>query len=81
MGAPGGSAWEKLAARLEGESTRIRALGEASASAADVPMGPPPTTATRSVYAEDDEQVVRGKGEIESATAGREAGSAAARVR
>jgi hypothetical protein len=33
------------------------------------------------VHAEDDEEVVRGKGEIESAAAGREAGSAAARVR
>ena len=64
MGAPGGSAREKSAARLVGESTCIRALGKASASAADAPRGHP-TTATRSVHAEDDEEVVRGKGEIE----------------
>jgi hypothetical protein len=33
------------------------------------------------VHAEDDEEVVRGKEEIESAAAGREAGSTTARVR
>jgi hypothetical protein len=42
MGAPGGSAREKSATRLVGESTCIRALGEASASAADAPRGHPP---------------------------------------
>jgi hypothetical protein len=35
--------------------------------------GATPTTAMRSVHAEDDEEVVRWKGEIESAAAGREA--------
>ena len=41
MGAPGGSAREKSAARLVEESTCIWALGETSASAADVPRGHP----------------------------------------
>jgi hypothetical protein len=74
-------ALEPMARASSKRNTRIRALDEASASAADAPAGPPPTTATRSVHAEDDEEVVRGKGEIEWAAAGREAGSAAARVR
>jgi hypothetical protein len=79
-----------LRAAARGRSQRRSWKGRAPASGPSArpaprqptrPRGHPPTTATRSVHAEDDEEVVRGKEEIESAAAGREAGSTTARVR